>query len=111
MNAYGLFRVMTTTRPEILIELQDQDSTWSYVNFNYKPGQISEKPKFFLPHMPRLDWQMWFEALYLERLVNNPFEYATYQRFLTVMVKDDITYSNLKMTCLLYTSPSPRDRG
>ena len=101
MNAYGLFRVMTTTRPEILIELQDQDSTWSNVNFNYKPGLESERPKFFLPHMPRLDWQMWFEALYLERLVSNPFEYATYQRFLTVMVKDDITYSNLKMTDFL----------
>jgi hypothetical protein len=74
---------------------------WSNVYFNYKPGLESKRPKFFLPHMPRLDWQMWFEALYLERLVNNPFEYATYQRFLTVMVKDDITYSNLKMTDFL----------
>ncbi len=101
MNAYGLFRVMTTTRPEILIELQSKDSSWSKVDFNYKPGSESKRPKFFFPHMPRLDWQMWFEALYLERLVDNPFEYATYQRFLTVMVKNDLTYSNLKMSDFL----------
>ncbi len=101
MNAYGLFRVMTTTRPEILIELQSKDSSWSNVNFNYKPGSESIRPKFFFPHMPRLDWQMWFEALYLERLADNPFEYATYQRFLTVMVKNDLTYSNLKMSDFL----------
>tara|TARA_B100000073_G_scaffold341683_1_gene343422 strand:+ start:4336 stop:6372 length:2037 start_codon:yes stop_codon:yes gene_type:complete len=98
MNAYGLFRVMTTTRPEIFIELQSQDSSWSNVDFNYKPGVEKKRPKFFFPHMPRLDWQMWFEALYLQRLVNNPFEYATYQRFLTVMVNDDIKYSSLKMS-------------
>ena len=101
MNAYGLFRVMTTTRPEILIELQSKDSSWSNVDFNFKPGSESKRPKFFSPHMPRLDWQMWFEALYLERLVDNPFEYATYQRFLAVMVKNDLTYSNLKMSDFL----------
>jgi hypothetical protein len=29
----------------------------------YKPGALDRRPPVAFPHMPRLDWQMWFAAL------------------------------------------------
>jgi hypothetical protein len=62
-NSYGLFAVMTTLRPEIIIEGSDDRVTWSPYEFKYKPGDPKRRPKFVEPHQPRLDWQMWFAAL------------------------------------------------
>ena len=97
MNAYGLFRVMTETRPEIYIEVLSADSVWSPVVFNYKPVKPDRRPKFFFPHMPRIDWQLWFEALYFERLTSNPFALSAYQRFLEVMVTEDLKMGDLSI--------------
>jgi predicted DCC family thiol-disulfide oxidoreductase YuxK len=94
-NGYGLFMVMTTERPEIVVEGSLDGVTWRPYEFRYKPGDPSRRPKFVEPHQPRLDWQMWFAALggyegnpwvraFLERLLegspavlgllaNNPF--------------------------------------
>jgi hypothetical protein len=33
---------------------------------------------------------MWFEALYFERLIDNPFALSAYQRFLETMVAEDL---------------------
>ena len=63
VNGYGLFRVMTTTRPEIIVEGSDDGSTWKPYEFRYKPGALDRRPGFVEPHQPRLDWQMWFAAL------------------------------------------------
>lgn len=63
INGYGLFRVMTTSRNEIVIEVSDDGQTWEACEFPYKPGRIDRAPPFVAPHMPRLDWQMWFAAL------------------------------------------------
>lgn len=60
---YGLFAVMTTSRPEIIIEGSNDGVTWSEYEFKYKPGDLKRRPKFVAPHQPRLDWQMWFAAL------------------------------------------------
>jgi len=90
MNAYGLFRVMTVTRPEIYIEALSSDSIWHPIIFYYKPVEPNNRPKFFFPHMPRIDWQIWFEALYFERLLDNPFALSAYQRFLEIMVAEDL---------------------
>jgi hypothetical protein len=62
-NPYGLFRVMTTERPEITIEGSDDGETWRPYRFRWKPGELDRRPRFTTPHMPRLDWQMWFAAL------------------------------------------------
>ncbi len=67
VNSYGLFRVMTTTRPEIQIEGSEDGREWKAYNFRYKPGDPTGKPSFLIPHMPRLDWRMWFEGLNYER--------------------------------------------
>jgi len=71
-NSYGLFRTMTTTRPEIQVEGRGADGEWVALSFRYKPGDPARAPRFFAPHMPRLDWQMWFAALRAERLVGHP---------------------------------------
>ena len=62
-NPYGLFAVMTPTRPEVIIEGSRDGTTWEAYEFRYKPGRLDARPRFVAPHMPRLDWQMWFAAL------------------------------------------------
>ena len=90
INSYGLFRVMTDTRPEIIISYSDDGEKWEPYLFRYKPVELNTPPRFFLPHMPRLDWQLWFEALYIERLIKSPVPLSLYKRFLEVMIKNDI---------------------
>jgi predicted DCC family thiol-disulfide oxidoreductase YuxK len=62
-NTYGLFAVMTPDRPEIQIEGSHDGSTWQAYSFRWKPGDPAAPPHLATPHMPRLDWQMWFAAL------------------------------------------------
>jgi predicted DCC family thiol-disulfide oxidoreductase YuxK len=63
VNPYGLFAVMTTARPEIVIEGSTDGETWREYVFRYKPGPLSRPALWNIPHQPRLDWQMWFAAL------------------------------------------------
>jgi lipase maturation factor 1 len=63
VNRYGLFAVMTTTRPEIVIEGSDDGVEWKAYEFKYKAGDLHRRPPWVAPHQPRLDWQMWFAAL------------------------------------------------
>ena len=82
VNGYGLFRVMTKSRPEIIIEGSADGSEWQPYEFRWKPGALDQAPRWVAPHQPRLDWQMWFAALgnyrqnpwfvsLLERLLRN----------------------------------------
>jgi predicted DCC family thiol-disulfide oxidoreductase YuxK len=63
VNGYGLFRVMTKTRPEIVIEGSADGIDWQPYEFRWKPGDLARAPRWVAPHQPRLDWQMWFAAL------------------------------------------------
>jgi len=63
VNGYGLFAMMTTTRPEIIVEGSDDGTQWKEYEFRWKAGDPSRAPAFVEPHQPRLDWQMWFAAL------------------------------------------------
>jgi hypothetical protein len=63
VNTYGLFAVMTTERPEIILEGSEDGSAWQAYEFRYKPGDLYRAPPVVAPHQPRLDWQMWFAAL------------------------------------------------
>jgi len=63
VNPYGLFAVMTTTRPEIAIEGSADGRVWLEYVFRHKPGPLARPASWNLPHQPRLDWQMWFAAL------------------------------------------------
>ena len=63
VNGYGLFRVMTKDRKEIIIEGSADGIDWKPYEFKWKPGDVSHAPAWCQPHQPRLDWQMWFAAL------------------------------------------------
>ena len=62
-NNYGLFAVMTTRRPELIIEGSNDQTTWLPYEFPHKPGDLSRRPDVIAPFQPRLDWQLWFAAL------------------------------------------------
>ena len=63
INGYGLFRVMTVERPEIVIEASLDGAHWTEWNLKWKPGDPQKRPRLVAPHQPRLDWQLWFAAL------------------------------------------------
>jgi lipase maturation factor 1 len=63
VNGYGLFRVMTKDRKEIIIEGSADGLDWKPYEFKWKPGDVMRAPGWCQPHQPRLDWQMWFAAL------------------------------------------------
>lgn len=62
-NRYGLFAVMTTSRPEIVVEASHDGQEWTRYRFDHKPTDPRRPPRWNAPHQPRLDWQMWFAAL------------------------------------------------
>jgi len=96
VNSYGLFAVMTTARPEIIIEGSDDGVHWREYTFKYKPGDVRRLPLWNIPHQPRLDWQMWFAAL--GRASQNPW----FLRFLQRLLEN-----SPEVTALLGSNPFP----
>jgi predicted DCC family thiol-disulfide oxidoreductase YuxK len=80
VNGYGLFRVMTTDRCEIILEGSADGIDWLPYEFKWKPGDVKRAPGWCAPHQPRLDWQMWFAALGAPR--ENPWFVALIYRLL-----------------------------
>lgn len=80
VNGYGLFRVMTKDRCEIVIEGSSDGVDWIPYEFKWKPGDVKRRPGWCAPHQPRLDWQMWFAALETPR--ENPWFIALIYRLL-----------------------------
>jgi lipase maturation factor 1 len=72
--------VMTTTRPEIIVEGSYDGANWLPYEFRFKPGDVNRRPGFVAPHQPRLDWQMWFASL--GRCEDNPWFVAFERRLL-----------------------------
>lgn len=80
-DRYGLFAVMTTTRPEIVFEGSEDGKIWQSYEFKYKPGDnLRRPPPWVEPHMPRLDWRLWFAAM--EPVENSPWVFALVIRML-----------------------------
>jgi hypothetical protein len=63
INGYGLFRVMTIERPELILEGSRDGVHWVAYDFRYQPDALNQRPRFVAPFHPRLDWQLWFAAL------------------------------------------------
>ncbi len=80
VNGYGLFRVMTKDRCEIVLEGSADGIDWLPYEFKWKPGDVKRAPGWCAPHQPRLDWQMWFAALGSPR--ENPWFVALIYRLL-----------------------------
>lgn len=64
---YGLFSRVSTTRPELIIEGSSDGTNWEAYEWPFKAGSPDRAPRWAQPHMPRIDWQLWFEALRAER--------------------------------------------
>ena len=71
-SSYGLFARDDDDADEIEIEETPGRREWRAVAFRWKPGDPGRAPRFVAPHMPRLDWQMWFAALRAEGLAGDP---------------------------------------
>jgi predicted DCC family thiol-disulfide oxidoreductase YuxK len=63
ISTYGLFARMTMERREIVVQGSNDGVEWRDYEFKFKPDRLDRPPCWVTPHMPRLDWQMWFAAL------------------------------------------------
>ena len=63
VNRYGLFSVMTTSRPELVFQGSNDGVLWKTYHFKWKTNDILRPPQWAFPYHPRLDWQLWFAAL------------------------------------------------
>jgi len=96
VSPYGLFAVMTTKRYEIIIQGSNDGVEWRDYEFRYKPGDVSRRPLWNIPHQPRLDWQMWFAAL------DDPRRLPWFSHFLERLLQNEPT-----VTALLENNPFP----
>jgi hypothetical protein len=66
VNTYHLFAAITRERiePEFQTRVGGQ---WQARDFRYKPGDVMRRPRLVAPHMPRVDWQLWFYGLDFQR--------------------------------------------
>jgi predicted DCC family thiol-disulfide oxidoreductase YuxK len=96
VSGYGLFAVMTTERNEIVIEGSYDGADWREYQFRYKPGDVSRRPPWNIPHQPRLDWQMWFAAL------EDPRRLRWFPSFLQALLENNPT-----VIALMQTNPFP----
>ncbi len=96
VSSYGLFAVMTTERNEIVVEGSTDGAEWREYDFLYKPGDVTRRPRWNIPHQPRLDWQMWFAAL------DDPRHLPWFTRFLERLLENEPT-----VTALLEKNPFP----
>jgi predicted DCC family thiol-disulfide oxidoreductase YuxK len=98
VSGYGLFAVMTTKREEIVIEGSDDGVKWREYQFWYKPGDVTRRPPWNIPHQPRLDWQMWFAAL------DDPQRLPWFWHFVQRLLENEPT-----VTALLEKNPFPKE--
>lgn len=59
-HIYHVFPTMQTSRQELIVQGSNDGATWHNYEFKFKPGDVSDRPRFIVPYHPRLDWMMWF---------------------------------------------------
>jgi len=82
-HRYHVFPTIKTRRIEVELQGSWDGVDWQPYRFRYKPQALDERPRFIVPHQPRVDWMMWFVPLslplnqnWLEGLVARLFENA-----------------------------------
>jgi hypothetical protein len=63
VNRYGLFARMTTERPVPVLEARWGSGPWEELTWRWQTSDVRRPPRYAAPHMPRLDWQLWFVGL------------------------------------------------
>lgn len=59
-HIYHIFPTMQVSRQELVVQGSNDGTIWQDYEFKFKPGELSDRPEFIVPHHPRLDWMMWF---------------------------------------------------
>ncbi len=59
-NIYHVYPTMQTQRQELIIQGSLDGKEWKTYEFKFKPGDPARRPRFNVPHQPRLDWMVWF---------------------------------------------------
>jgi hypothetical protein len=95
VNSYHVFPTMTTRRIELEVLGSRDGIDWQPYRFKYKPDRLDERPRFIIPHQPRVDWQMWFVTLH-------PRHVTWFGHFLEALLQNSPT-----VTALLQHNPFP----
>jgi hypothetical protein len=68
VNTYGAFGSVGMVRNELVIEgtrdLDPETATWQPYELPCKPGDLDRRPCILGPYHMRLDWLIWFAAMY-----------------------------------------------
>jgi hypothetical protein len=76
VNTYGAFGAVGNARYELVIEgTRDPDpatATWQAYELPCKPGPLDRAPCILGPYHRRLDWRIWFAAMYDGPSANEP---------------------------------------
>ncbi len=102
-SGYGLFRTMTTDRPEIILQGSLDGRIWKNYDFKWKPDELDERPRFVAPHQPRVAWQMWFAALERQYQVRSRNSRWMEDMFVKILKGDNT------VQVLFRTNPFPTD--
>jgi hypothetical protein len=66
VNTYGAFGSVGAVRHELVIEGSMDGVTWKAYELPCKPGALDRRPCILGPYHRRLDWLIWFSAMYDE---------------------------------------------
>jgi len=64
VNTYGAFGSVGAVRHELVIEGSMDGQTWQAYELPCKPGALDRRPCILGPYHRRLDWLIWFSAMY-----------------------------------------------
>jgi hypothetical protein len=64
VNTYGAFGSVGDVRHELVIEGSMDGQTWKAYELPCKPGALDRRPCVLGPYHRRLDWLIWFSAMY-----------------------------------------------
>jgi hypothetical protein len=59
-NRYHVFPTIETERISVQIDASLDGEHWVPLDFRYAPDDPMERPRFIVPHQPRVDWMLWF---------------------------------------------------
>ena len=117
VNSYGLFRVMTKTDLKSSSKEVTNGQDWKLYKFKWKPDHANDPLRYSGPHMPRIDWQMWFEGLRAERYLSQPFSRFLYGRFLDIIANGggqkecfDLNYVLGELQMQAFTNSPPQQK-
>lgn len=89
VNTYGAFGSITKTRYQLVVEgtraADPSADDWREYTFKGQPVRTNERPPQWAPYHLRLDWQLWFAAMYPRPTTRQRWLFA----FLEALLRND----------------------